>query len=147
MPQLARITPDTTQLLENVADDVFDDGIDNSRLAEMLARPDHLLFVARDGGVVTGQCLGVLLHGPDRPPSLLIENLAVAPAHRRRGIGTALLRAVIDAGQALGAATMWLGVDPDSAPAQPFYEALGLPLRTVAFTEIDLSDWSLPDQR
>jgi len=40
-----------------------------------------------EGGLVVGQCLGIVMRAVDRPDSLLIENLGVDPAWRRRGLG------------------------------------------------------------
>ena len=140
MVRIVRIAADTGHLLGRIAEDVFDAAIDPAQLAEVTGRPDHLLFVALDGDLVVGQCLGMVLYGPDRAPVLYVDNLGVAPDHRRQGIATRLMAAVRAAGEARGAAWMWLGADPDSDSARPFYEALGMPMRMAAFTEIELGD-------
>jgi ribosomal protein S18 acetylase RimI-like enzyme len=55
-----------------------------------------------------------------------VHGLAVEPEHRRRGVATALMEAVLDVGAEHGAATLWLHVETDNAPARAFYEQLGL---------------------
>ncbi|AVR02738.1 ribosomal protein S18-alanine N-acetyltransferase [Pluralibacter gergoviae] len=52
-------------------------------------------------------------------------NIAVDPAHQRRGLGRALLEAVIDEVEKRGVATLWLEVRASNAAAIALYESLG----------------------
>jgi ribosomal-protein-alanine N-acetyltransferase len=54
-----------------------------------------------------------------------ILNIAVDPARRRRGIGAALTRRVVDDAAARRAATVSLDVRAGNLPAQGLYKALG----------------------
>ena len=72
--------------------------------------------VARRGDAVAGLA-SFLVH----ERTLLVLQLAVAPAERRRGIGGALISAVVGAPH--GAEVLVLGPTPDSAP---FHRLLGL---------------------
>jgi ribosomal protein S18 acetylase RimI-like enzyme len=56
---------------------------------------------------------------------LFVDELAVLPAYRRRGVATALLRQVIDTAAALGLAGVRLLVRPENAAARRLYTALG----------------------
>jgi ribosomal protein S18 acetylase RimI-like enzyme len=58
-------------------------------------------------------------------PLLNLHDLAVAPAHRRRGVGRRLLGAIEDAARALGCCKVTLEVRDDNATAQRLYRALG----------------------
>ncbi|MBI3514514.1 MAG: GNAT family N-acetyltransferase [Proteobacteria bacterium] len=58
-------------------------------------------------------------------PLLNLHDLAVAAAHRRRGVGHQLLAAVEDAARALGCCKVTLEVRDDNATAQRLYRALG----------------------
>ena len=56
---------------------------------------------------------------------LLVESLVVDPAHRRRGLATAVLAEVLDWGASLGATTALLHVETDNAGAIALYEQHG----------------------
>ena len=51
--------------------------------------------------------------------------LTVLEAYRRKGLGEALLRALLDTAAANGMAQVWLSVRPDNTPAIRLYEKLG----------------------
>ena len=53
-------------------------------------------------------------------------NIAVDPAHQRRGLGRELLEAVIDEVEKRGVATLWLEVRASNAAAIALYESLGV---------------------
>jgi predicted N-acetyltransferase YhbS len=60
--------------------------------------------------------------GPERP-ALLLGPLAVHPAHRNKGIGSALMRTALDHAKALGHAAVLLVGD------EPFYRRFGFAAR------------------
>ena len=55
-----------------------------------------------------------------------VHGLAVDPDHRRQGVGSVLMEAVLELGAERGATTVWLHVETDNAPARGLYEGLGL---------------------
>jgi ribosomal protein S18 acetylase RimI-like enzyme len=63
---------------------------------------------------------GILAH-----PNVPELAIAVAPAHRQRGIGVMLMRALIDAATAAGHAMLTLSVDPRNAAALALYARVG----------------------
>ncbi len=65
-------------------------------------------------------------------PLLNVHDLAVLPAHRRRGVARALLAAVEEAARREGAAKVTLEVRPDNAPAQALYRACGFTFQARA---------------
>ena len=70
-----------------------------------------------------------------------VQNLAIAPAHRRRGIGRALMHEVARRARAAGCTTWCLNVSPANAPARQLYEQVGLSAR---YPSVALRfDWSL----
>lgn len=111
-------------LLDRVADDVFDQPIHPDRARTFLAEPGHLLLVACDDGLVVGQCAAVIHRHVDRPDDLFVENLGVAPAWRRRGIGAGLMRRMLAEARARGCALAWVGAESDDAAANALYGAL-----------------------
>ena len=54
-----------------------------------------------------------------------LHGLRVAEQHRRRGLGTAVLAALLDWGAEQGATTAWLHVEVDNAPGRALYERVG----------------------
>ena len=77
---------------------------------------------ARDGGVIVGY--GGIAIGPPPRPDAEIHNLAVAPDHQGRGIGRALLRALLAAADAVHA-RVFLEVRTDNAAALGLYASEG----------------------
>ncbi len=119
---IRRIGPRDGALFDRVANGVFDDPVLPSRLAAYVAEPGHHLYVAISGGEIVGQCAAVLHRHPDKASELYIDEVGVAPAFRRHGIGGALLQAMMDLGRKLGCAEAWLGTEPDNGPARLLYE-------------------------
>ena len=112
---------------------MFDAAIEPTRLTSYLSAPDHALFVALDGRLVVGQVRGVLHHQPDVPPELYVDNLGVAPGHQRRGIATALVKALASWAQGRGCATLWVATESDNSGGRAFYAALGLQEQTLSW--------------
>ena len=57
--------------------------------------------------------------------TFILNDLFVAPDHRRSGVGSALLRAAVEHARSLGAVRVSLNTDVQNAPAQATYEARG----------------------
>jgi ribosomal protein S18 acetylase RimI-like enzyme len=103
-------------------------------LRESTARPDALFLVAEDaGGALTGFALAHLEHGPEP----WLESLHVASAHRGRGVGTALARALATLLVARGYRTMSLGVVKGNKGAGRLYSRLG-----ATMVGIEPTDWA-----
>src|SRR5580700_5146552 len=112
-------------ILMNSAKDVFDNPIDPDLTREFLADPRHHIVVAVDDGLVVGFASGVHYIHPDKPPELWINEVAVAPTHRRRGLGKAVLRALLEVGHAHRCAVAWVLTDRKNAAAMALYSSLG----------------------
>jgi ribosomal-protein-alanine N-acetyltransferase len=115
------IRPATAAELPRLADihaAAFDRPWTAAAIAELLAGPGGLALAAEEDGVVAGF---VLLRTAAGEAEIL--TLAVAQAHRRRGIGRALIAAALQAVADMGAESLWLEVAEDNAPARRLYEA------------------------
>ncbi len=121
---LRRVGPADIRLLARVDDDIFDEAIDPARLATYLAQPQNMLVVAMDGDIAVGQCQAVLHTHPDQKPTLYIDNLGVAPSHRRRGIARALVAEMMAWGRERGCAEAWVATEPDNEAARGLYASL-----------------------
>lgn len=107
----------------------FEEAWSRSDLAHLLAMPGGLGLVARiyDGGIVgldglRGVGFAICRVVCDESELLTI---GVAPQHRRRGVGAALLRAGMERCLRLGARNMFLEVAVDNLGAQQLYEEHG----------------------
>jgi ribosomal-protein-alanine N-acetyltransferase len=93
-----------------------------------LAKPDvsYCYLARRPDRVVIGFCS--FWHVVDE---LHINNLAVLPEYRRRGVATALLSHVLDQGSRLGAMRATLEVRRSNEAARMLYERLGFAVAGV----------------
>src|SRR5580693_8457902 len=104
-------------ILMNVAADVFDHPLDAKLTREFLADPRHHIAVAIDDGVVVGFASGVHYIHPDKGPELWINEVALAPTHRRQGLGKAVLTALFDVGRAHQCSVAWVLTDRHNSAA------------------------------
>ena len=93
------------------------------RLKESRLGYREMLVAELDGRPVGTVSMGG--HGFQRPGSLRLFALDVGPAFRRRGVGTALVRAVEAAASHLGLDEVNLEVAIDNSDAVRLYERLG----------------------
>jgi ribosomal protein S18 acetylase RimI-like enzyme len=112
-------------VLMNVAAEVFDKPIDPDLTREFLEDPRHHIAVAIDDRLVVGFASGVHYVHPDKPPELWINEVSVAPTHRRRGLGKAVLRALFGVGEAHDCAVAWVLTDRHNAAAMALYSSIG----------------------
>lgn len=87
--------------------------------------PNTLVFVALSGSDITGWCWGYHLVRPDGTSMAYLHQLKVVEAHRRTGIGRALLRTFMTAGAQAGATKMFLTTGADNTPARALYDSMG----------------------
>ena len=124
--------------LNQVAPDVFDDPIQPRAAREFLADPWHHLVVAIKDGTVVGFASGVHYIHPDKPdPEFWINEVGVSADQRGRGIGKALMRAILGIAEDLGCREAWVLTDRDNEVAMRMYQSLGgeeSPEGTVLFT-------------
>ena len=114
-------------------------GADVVRAVDVLAllgRPERVLLVATRDGDFAGYAHAEVERAPatalKRADAVLhVHEMGVRPAHRRCGVGRALLAAVRAEAAARGLATVSLDVYAFNAEARALYEAAGFaPLRT-----------------
>lgn len=117
--------PDEAEVLGNVAPGVFDHAIDPAQTAAFVADPRHHLAVALDGALVVGMASAVEYFHPDKPPSLWINEVGVAPDYRRRRLGIRLVAALLEHGRALGCTEAWVGTELENEAARHLYAAAG----------------------
>jgi ribosomal protein S18 acetylase RimI-like enzyme len=112
-------------ILMNVAADVFDNPVDAELTREFLEDPRHHIAVAIEDGLVVGFASAVHYIHPDKGPELWINEVGVAPAHQRRGLGKAVLRALLDVGRAHKCTAAWVLTDRGNPAAMALYASVG----------------------
>src|SRR5580693_4584365 len=112
-------------ILMNVAADVFDHPLDAKLTKEFLADPRHHIAVAIDNGVVVGFASGVHYIHPDKPPELWINEVALAPTHRQRGLGKSVVQTLLEVGKAHGCVAAWVLTHRNNPAAMALYSSMG----------------------
>src|SRR5437867_5297201 len=87
--------PGDAPVLSRVAPGVFDHEVDRELTSELLGDSRHHLAVALDGDLVVGMASAMHYVHPDKAPQFWINEIGVAPSHRRQGIAGRLLDCLI----------------------------------------------------
>ena len=111
--------------LMNTAAELFDNPIDPELTREFLADPRHHIAVAIDDGLVVGFASGVHYIHPDKAPELWINEVALAPAHRRLGLGKAVLNALFEVGRDHNCTVAWILTYQNNVAAMALYSSVG----------------------
>lgn len=95
---------------------------DSAHLARLLARPDFIVFVAMDQGMVRGGLTIYILQGYyGARPSAYLYDLGVAPAYQRQGLGKALVEACFQHCEAQAYQELFVQADLQDVEALNFY--------------------------
>ena len=126
MTEIKLLGPGDFDILNKVAEDVFDDPIVETSAREFLADPRHRLVVALESDVVVGFVSAVIYIHPDKPaPELWINEIGVAPTHQRQGMGKALMQAILAEAKQSGCTEAWVLTDRANVPAISIYKSAG----------------------
>ncbi|MFZ4757273.1 MAG: GNAT family N-acetyltransferase [Burkholderiaceae bacterium] len=111
---------------------------DDTYLARSLSDPDFIAIVAMHRGEVVGGSASYVLNKFEQVRAeVYLYDIAVHADFRRRGIATALIRAVQKEGRARGADGLYVQADADDAPAVALYSTLG---RRAQVLHFDIDD-------
>jgi aminoglycoside 3-N-acetyltransferase I len=95
-------------------------------LQPLLAMPHFIVVVARHGGEVIGGLAAYELRKFERDRrEIYIYDLAVAKAHRRKGVATGLIGELKRIARERGAYVIFVQADPGDGPAIALYEGIG----------------------
>jgi aminoglycoside 3-N-acetyltransferase I len=98
----------------------------NTYLLNLLGKPHFIVIVALQGSQVVGGLAAYELDKFEQERrEIYIYDLAVAEAHRRRGIATALIRELQRVARERKAYVIYVQADPEDEPAIRLYESLG----------------------
>lgn len=90
------------------------------------AAPRAILLVGEHAGAVAGFATGGMVYDATRAAdAMILLDLYVAPAARRRGLGRGLVAGLAAEAARRGAACLWWGVDEGDDEALVFYRSIG----------------------
>jgi len=116
--------PETVHDIEAAAH-LFDDPPDPEATARFLATPTHHILFAYEDAQPVGFVTGVEETHPDKGTEMFLYELAVDEEARNRGIGRALVAALVTVARARGCYGMYVFTDRDNVAAQRAYTAAG----------------------
>ena len=122
--ELRHLEPGDDALVE-LAAPLFDKQPLPSATADFLATPDHHLILALLRGEPAGFVSGVEMTHPDKGREMFLYELGVAESVRRRGVGTALVGALVALARERGCYGMWVLTDADNPAALGAYRRAG----------------------
>jgi aminoglycoside 6'-N-acetyltransferase I len=137
-PVVRLLGPGDMAILDNVAEDVFDEDVDPRWTAEFLNDPRHHMVVALLGNQVIGMASAVHYVHPDKSPELWVNEIGVTPAYRQRGIGKQLIAALFSRGRELGCKEAWLGTEESNTAARRLYASVGGAEQSMVYLTFDL---------
>ena len=105
---------------------LFDETPRPDATRRFLAEPTHHLLIAYDeAGVPAGFVSGVETTHPDKGTEMFLYELGVDEPARRRGVGRALVDALIALARERGCTGMWVGTESDNVAAERTFAAAG----------------------
>ncbi len=105
-----------------------------------LVTPGHHLLMAFEDGAPVGFVSGVELTHPDKGTEMFIYELAVDEASRGRGIGTALVHALLEIARGRACYDTWVLTEADNDAALATYRRTG----TTAESSPVMLTWDMP---
>lgn len=117
--------PDDAGLLVAAGDALFDHPVTPDGAAAFLDDPAQVLVIACAEGRVLGFASGAFVRHPDKPLSLFVNEVSVHESARRRGIGRALVEAIVAHGRGAGCGSAWVLTETDNLPARGLYRRVG----------------------
>lgn len=103
----------------------FDGPIVPAAAMRFLCSETHHLLIGYEGSTAAGFISGVEMTHPDKGTEMFLYELGVNEEHRRKGYGSALVKALADLARERGCYGMWVLTDNDNSAALRTYAAAG----------------------
>ena len=125
VPLMKRLLAMFGEAFEDVS--TYQDAVpDDDYLAALLAKPQFIALAATSGDLVVGGLAAYVLDKFERDRrEIYIYDLAVAGAHRRKGVATTLIKRLIAIASERRAYVIFVQADRGDEPAIKLYESLG----------------------
>lgn len=119
------LTQNDISLLQNAANDLFDQPIDEKLALEFLNDSRHHIVVALVNEQIIGFASAVHYIHPDKPAELWINEVGVAQEHQNKGCAKAIMKQLFQLGKSLGCVNAWVLTESDNLPANRLYQSIG----------------------
>jgi len=119
---------------------LFDAPPERAASERFLTTAGHHLLMAFEDGLAAGFVSGAELTHPDKGTEMFLYELAVDEPFRRRGIGSALVEALLEIARTRGCYDLWVLTDDDNDAALGTYRRTG----TTAESRHVMLTWDLP---
>ena len=93
-------------------------------IQKCIANQNHVWCIARSDGVFAGMASAFLMPKPDGDQWLYIDEVDVVADQQQKGVGTALMRFLIEYGKSNNCDEVWLGTEHNNQAANALYESL-----------------------
>lgn len=124
MVEITVLGPGDHATLRDVLPDVFDLPLRDDLVREFLEDPRHHLAVSLHDGRVVGFASAIHYVHPDKGPELWINEVGVASAHRREGLGRQLVGALLRLAADIGCREAWVLTERENTAAMRLYESM-----------------------
>ena len=118
--RIERLGPGAQEKL-TLAANLFDGPMKPEAVQRFLNDPNHHMLIAYSGDEPLGFVSGVEMTHPDKGTEMFMYELAVGEAHRRQGVGSALVEALKELAHEKGCYGMWVLAEDDNAAANNTY--------------------------
>lgn len=118
------LTPEDAALLCAQPAGLFDRPVDPDQTRAFLESALHVIAVAQDDDLILSFASATILLHPDKPPAMFINEVGTRDEHQRKGHASRVTRMLIDHADAADLDGVWLGTEPDNAPALALYRSL-----------------------
>src|SRR5829696_9683471 len=118
--EIVRLAPGDEDRVR-AASHLFDGPARAAETARALREPTHHLLIAYEDGEPAGFVSGVEITHPDKPTEMMLYELGVDGARRRRGIGRALVRGLAALAAERGCPSMFVLTEKTNAAAIATY--------------------------
>ena len=122
--KIVRLSAGNATILNDVAEDVFDNAVVPVRAEAFLETDNHFMVVALSRDMVVGMGSAVVLQHPDKNPQLFVNEVGVDPAWQRQGIARQIMAELFAIGKEQDCDEAWLGTELDNGPARALYRSL-----------------------
>jgi ribosomal protein S18 acetylase RimI-like enzyme len=137
--EIVRLAPGDEERV-HAASHLFDGRARSGETIRTLREPTHHVLIAYEDGEPAGFVSGVEVSHPDKPTEMMLYELGVDEAHRRRGIGRALVRGLAGLAAERGCPSMFVLTERSNEAAIATY-AFGDPVRE---DDLVMFTWKIP---